>query len=121
MKGSVHLASGAALAVTAAVLTPSAPWIGLLAVAGAMLPDFAHAAAAAMGKPFPNLLPSFMPYYRAGHSLLLWVPLTLLTWGLHPALPWLFAGVAAHLLLDWPTHQGNRPLWPLPFKFDGLA
>ena len=113
MKITSHLASALPAAGLLGVMTGDWVSAGLFVLGAAVLPDTAHALAQLRRAPWGTIPPPLMPIYRAGHSLLVWGPLALVL-----PLP-VIAGVALHLLMDWPTHQGNRPLWPLPFTFDG--
>ena len=112
MKGSSHILSG----VPATFL---GHW---LFIWGAVAPDLAWFIAIALnGFKKPEFLTDWqMVIYRIGHSLFTWAALALLAahWG-NP-LGWGFvAGGALHLLMDWPSHSGNRPLYPFTWAFDG--
>ena len=96
---------------------------GLLVVPGAISPDLAwYLATSFNGFKKPEALSDrWMLLYRFLHSWLPWAALAAWTWNLSPLVPGYFAGVAMHLILDFPVHSPNLPLWPLPFSFDGCG
>lgn len=117
MKGTTHIFT--AIPLVCAAFICAGPVAAGLALVGCVAPDFAHAITFVTGGKPPALTSTTLPIYRAGHSLVIWFGLLLSLQMFVPHIMWIGLGVLTHLLLDWPTHTGNRPLWPIELKFDG--
>jgi hypothetical protein len=104
-------------------LAPDLLSFGILYIAVALgmaqRPDFSH------GTPPESSIPPYVHHlYNATHSLVIFLIVCLLVWGIHKRPVWELGAWGLHVLVDVPTHSHTffpTPVfWPLfGWKFDG--